>query len=145
MALGKCPFCLGEAWRVEGNLYECTLCGREFRVDKNQSNKKEVKEMGSVIASKTCECGEVYTPISNGQKRCDECRAKKKKELSAEKKERYLKEKKARQKGGNGIVIPSKPSPGVLNPPPGIISIYCMRCGFPMQIEQPGQFMKEGR
>ena len=45
----QCPFCLAEAWRVEGNTYECTICGREFNADPEpsardtKSGKKETK------------------------------------------------------------------------------------------------------
>jgi len=96
--------------------------------------RREVNNMAGVTPSKICGCGKTFAPRSNGQIRCDECRDKRKKEGNRLRAEKYRDRQVEKKRGNNGN--PKGQSSKT-------ISIYCMRCGFHMKIEQPGQFVKE--
>jgi hypothetical protein len=100
---------------------------------KQESRPGGGEKMGNnPTAEKICvDCEQPYKPRSNVQKRCDPCREKKKKSLPT------ARAKKCR-------IAAAQHSGGVQKPPPRAptksLSIFCMRCGFHMQIEQPDQF-----
>ena len=100
---------------------------------KQKSRPTGGEKMGNnPVAEKICvNCDQPYKPASNVQKRCNPCREKRKKLLckAGAKKRRIA----AAQHNG-GV---QKPRPRA---PAESLSLFCMRCGFHMQIEQPDQF-----
>jgi len=88
------------------------------------------------IAEKICvNCDQPYKPASNVQKRCDPCREKRKKLLSISRSKAGAKNRRIAAAQHNGGV--QKPRPRA---PAESLSLFCMRCGFHMQIEKPDQF-----
>ena len=104
---------------------------------KQESRPTGGEKMGNnPTAEKICvDCDQPYKPRSNGQLRCDPCREKRKKSVA----KMWTRKHRLAAAQHNG---------GVQKPPPRAptksLSIFCMRCGFHMQIEQPDQFA-EGR
>lgn len=86
MECPKCGHALGIEEGVGFKSLACTYCGfRKYNFGSIKERLEKEEEMMYSSKEKTCDCGKIYKPTSNAQKRCPECKPQINKERYAKK------------------------------------------------------------